>query len=220
MNAPVTSLSGRLSSDALIPGTRLPLLDSVPFAAEHAESVHAWAAADHVRDWIDLGNGKRQVSSREFYCFLSSSRNHARVFLDPGTHKPAGLACLNDVHNQMGFAEIWGIRGLFGSRIRGLAPATSLLMLATAFIDFDRESVGAWVVAGNSFAVALHRRLGYVQTGVQRRRHRIGSNWHDRVTFDMTRQEFANRYPLVPAASGRCWLEINSKPSASAGQSN
>jgi len=199
-----------------IPGTDLPLVTSVPFTAQHAELVHAWASAQHAQDWIDMGNGKRDLTCREFYCFLNSSRNHARVFLDPGTLQPTGLACLNDVHNQMGYAEIWGLRGQFTSRIRGLAPATSLLMLATAFIDFERESVGAWVVAGNSFAIALHQRLGYVRTGVQRRRHRVGQVWHDRVTFDITREEFATRYPRVPAASGRCWLDRPSRPGPSA----
>jgi len=187
---------------AKIPGTDLPLLRRDPVLPSDMATVHGWIGDEKARVWFDLGGGCQSLSSRALYLLLTSPRNHARLFRAPEGGEPLGLSCLNDVTNLMGSADIWGMRGLYASGPRHLAAAGMLLMLADGFIDHGRNVIGSWITEGNMLSIGMHERLGMRQTGRQRARHRIGDVYYDRLLFDMTREEFAARYPDVAASSG------------------
>jgi RimJ/RimL family protein N-acetyltransferase len=187
---------------AKIPGTDLPLLRMDPVLPSDMETVHGWISDEKARVWLDLGAGRQSLSQREFFLLLTSPRNHARLFRAPEGGEALGLSCLNDVTNLMGSADIWGMRGLYARGPRNMAAASMLLMLADGFVDHDRAVIGSWIADGNIFSVGMHERLGMRQTGRQRARHRIGEVYYDRLLFDMTREEFAARYPDVAASSG------------------
>lgn len=191
-------------------GTDLPLVTFVPVAAADAEKIAGWIADDKAREWLDLGSGRQQMGARELFLMLTSPRNHARLFHLPGdpARVPLGLVCLNDVANQMGSADVWGVRGAYAGGPRNLSVAAFLGMLATGFVDHGRAVIGSWVVEGNGLSVLMHRRLGLTESGRQRQRHRMGGCLHDRLLFDITRAEFAERYPLVCAESGRCMADL------------
>lgn len=191
-----------MTAPAAIPGTDLPLLRMDPVLPSDMAAVHRWICDEKARAWLDLGGGRQTLSTRELFLLLTSPRNHARLFRAPEGGEPLGLSCLTDVTNLMGSADIWGMRGLYARGPRHMAAASMLLMLADGFIDYDRAVIGSWIADGNIFSVGMHERLGMRQTGRQRARHRIGDAYYDRLLFDMTRDEFAARYPDVPASSG------------------
>jgi RimJ/RimL family protein N-acetyltransferase len=193
-----------------IPGTPLPMLQLVPLDPAHAALVHAWVSNDTARAWLDLGNGRQHMSQRDLYLMLTGPRTWARLFRVPGAGAPLGLVCLNDVHNEMGSAEIWGMRGSYSpADPPNVIAAAFVLGAANGFIEFGRQVIGSWVVEGNALSAGVQRLLGATETGRQRRRHVIGGRRLDRLMFDVTRDEFADRFPAVPGESGRTLREVS-----------
>ncbi|MCA3242303.1 MAG: GNAT family N-acetyltransferase [Rubrivivax sp.] len=203
---------------ARIPGTTLPWIELVPLQADQAATVHRWFDDEKVRPWLDLGGGRQQLQVRELYLLLTGSRSFTRLLRLPGSTEPLGLVCLGDVSNQMGSADIWGVRGCFAQSPGNVSVASFLLMLANGFVDLGREVIGSWVVEGNQFSIAMHQRLGMRETGRQRARHLSGGQRRDRLLFDITRAEFAERFGAVRAESGRCLDDLRSEAAATPSQ--
>ena len=199
----------------LLPGTDFPRLEAVPIAGTDAAMLADWIGDDRARPWLDLGGGRQLLGARELYLLLASPTKLARLFRVPGTTVPIGFACLNDVTNLMGSAEVWGVRGAYADGgPRNSALSSFLQILATGFIDRQRTVIGSWGSANNGLSVIMHKRLGMTQGGRARARHVMGGVAHDRLLFDMTAAEFGARYPDVPAESGRSWADLH--PAAAA----
>jgi RimJ/RimL family protein N-acetyltransferase len=191
-----------------IPGTNLPLIELCPVPAAQAEMVKRWLDDERARCWLDLDSGRQQMDTRPLFLMLTGPRCHTRLTRMPGSTEYQGLVCLNDCANEMGSAGVWGVRGHYGPTIPNVAVASFLSILANGFLDLGREVIGSWVVEGNQFSVAMHERLGLRQTGRQRARHRMNGRLHDRLLFDITRDEFAERYPQVASESGRSFAAL------------
>lgn len=186
-----------------IAGTDLPRVAFSPVGAEHADMLHAWLGDERVNCWLDFGGGRQQLSKLALYALLTSKRNLARLFHPAQDPTPIGLICMTDIDNPMGSSEVWGMRGLYGTAPKHIATSAMLTALATGFLDQGREVMGSWLVDGNAPSLLIHRKLGLTETGRLRARHRINGRLHDRVLFDITRAEFAQRFPDVPSESGR-----------------
>lgn len=213
MNTPTATCA-----PALIPGTDLPMIELLPLQATHARMVSGWLADPRARCWLDLDSGRQEMDERSLFLMLTGRRCHARLTRVPGSDAPYGLVCLNDCANEMGSAGIWGVRGHYGASLPNAAVAAFLLQLANGFLELGREVIGSWVVEGNQFSVAMHERLGLRLTGRQRARHRMNGRLHDRLLFDITRAEFAQRYPRVPSETGRTFAALAAaEPAPSAG---
>lgn len=190
-----------------IPGTELPMLELFPVGPQHMDQVHSWICDEKARCWLDLGGGQQSLPKRNLYLLLTSARNHARLFRVPGTDAPLGLVCLNDARNEMGSADVWGMRGQFAGGPPNVSVAAFLLILANGFLDLDRHVIGSWIVESNQLSIAMHHRLGLKESGRQRGRHRMNGRHFDRLLFDITRDEFAARFPHVPSQSGRTFAQ-------------
>lgn len=201
-----------------IPGTTLPWIELIPLQTDHATTIHLWFADEKVRPWLDLGSGRQQLPVRELYLLLTGSRSFTRLARLPGSTEPLGLVCLGDVSNQMGSADIWGVRGTFAQSPGNVSVAAFLLMLANGFVDLGRTVISSWVVEGNQFSIAMHQRLGMRETGRQRARHFAGGQRRDRLLFDITRAEFAERFGAVRAESGRCMDDLQKAAASSPSQ--
>lgn len=186
----------------------MPSVDLSPIHKEHAEMLHAWISDPRTRCWLDFGGGRRDISKRELFLLVTSARTHARLFSLAGEGRPLGLICLNDASNLMGSAEAWCVRGVYEGGPLNITASAGLLALASGFIDLGRTVIGAWVVDCNYLSIAMHVKVGFKQTGRMRRRHFVNDRLHDRLFFDMTRDEFAERYPDVPAESGRTMRQL------------
>lgn len=188
-------------ASALIPGTSLPCVELHPVDGTHAHIIDGWFRDERARHWLDLGSGRQQMPARELLLMLIGPRCHARLFRLPGSAVFLGLVCLNDFRNEMGSAEVWGLRGFYGRTVPNVTAAAFLSVVAEGFLHLGREVIGSWVVEGNAFSISMLEKLGMRCTGRQRARHRINGRLHDRLLFDVTRQEFAAAYPLIASAS-------------------
>lgn len=200
-----------------IPGTEFPMVDLMRIGREHAKMLHQWVTDSNAVRWLDLGGGRQEMSERDLFLMLGSKRNHARLFCLPGTCRPLGLVCLNDVANLMGSAEAWCVRGVFEGGPLNVVTAAVLLTFANGFVDLQREVIGSWTVESNSLSIAVHRKMGLKQTGRMRKRHFMGGRYLDRLLYDLTRAEFAKLYPDVPAESGRTMRELRAHDAHDAG---
>jgi len=187
----------------LIPGTKFPLLELIPLQPEHADMVAGWIADEKARTWLDLGGGRQSMSTRELYMMLTSRRNHARLYKLPNDDQPLGLVCINDSSNLMLSADVWGVRGEYDKGPRNVSVAAFLMALATGFVDLNRKVMGSWIVEGNGLSIIMHKRIGLQETGRQRQRHIMHGKTLDRLLYDITLDEFSERYANVPSESGR-----------------
>jgi RimJ/RimL family protein N-acetyltransferase len=191
-----------------VPGTDFPNLDVMAVTKEHSALLHRWITDPKAVRWLDLGGGRQSMSERDLFLMITSRRNHARLFCLPDTQKPLMLICLNDVVNLMGSAEAWCVRGVYEGGPLNVAAAAGVLALANGFVDLEREVICAWVVESNEFSSAVHRKVGFKQTGRIRSRHLMNGRHLDRLLYDITRAEFADLYPDVPAESGRTMRQL------------
>lgn len=144
---------------------------------------------------------------------LTGSRSHTRLVRIPGSTEIHGLVCLGDVTNLMKSADVWGVRGSYTSGPAQASVAAFLLVLANGFLDLDRQVIGSWIVDGNQFSIVMHQRLGLKETGRQRGRHVSNGLRSDRLLYDITREEFAQRFPHVPSESGRTFATMHTTAS-------
>jgi RimJ/RimL family protein N-acetyltransferase len=183
------------------------MLEFVPIRPQHMDLIVSWVSDEKARCWLDLGHGRQELPKRNLYLMLTDARHHARVFRVPGREALLGLVCLNDVTNEMGSADVWGVRAMSAGGPPHVSVAAFLLILASGFLDLGRHVIGSWIVEGNQLSIAMHRRLGLRETGRQRARHRMHGRHHDRLLFDITREEFCERFPQVPSEEGRVFQQ-------------
>jgi hypothetical protein len=148
------------------------------------------------------------MTTRELYLMLTNPRNHTRLFCLPDEDEPLGFVCLNDINNLMKSAEVWGVRGSYAKGPANLSVAAFLLVLANGFIDCNRSVIGSWIVDGNGLSIMMHKRLGLQETGRQRVRHIMKGVAYDKILYDITLEEFAEKFPAVPAESGRIISDV------------
>lgn len=194
----------------MFPGTDLPAVNLSPVRSSDIGAIHQWIDDDKARCWLDMGGGRQTLSKIQLHTMLTSARTCARLihYQDGG---PVGLVCLNDADNLMGTADIWGVRGAYDGGPSNVAVAAFLAMLATGFLDLNREVIGSWVVEGNYLSLLMHQRLGMTEVGRPRGRHVIGTKRLDRILFDMTLAEFGEKFPDVPSESGQTYRQMMAK---------
>lgn len=201
------NLSYGALSGSLIPGTSLPAVDLHHVEGRHAEMISEWIAHRRTKKWLDLGNGRQEMGARELLLMLIGQRCYARLFTLPGSTEYLGLVCLNDYRNEMGSAEVWGLRGSYKTKLPNVTPAAFLSIVADGFLKFNRTVINAWAVDGNELSIQMIQRLGMRAMGRQRSRHVTDGNTFDRLLFDITASEFTALYPSICAT-------YNSPPTA------
>jgi|GEM_PF-3785355 len=194
-------ISESFSQHRLLPGTTFPVVQFIPILAGDIDVIESWIADKKIHRWLDMGNGRQIITKMQLYSMLMSTKTYARLFGLPG-ESPVGLICINDIDNLMGTAEMWGLRGVYSSGPANIATAAALAALATGFLDYDREVMSTWVVDANHYSLRIHHKLGLKEVGRVRSRHVMDGKRHDRLLFDITREEFAALYPDVPSENG------------------
>jgi RimJ/RimL family protein N-acetyltransferase len=88
----------------------------------------------------------------------------------------------------IGLAEraVWG---------KGYAKEAMLLVLRIMFHERRYQKCNIEVYAFNTRALALYRRLGFLEEGCLRRNYFTNGEYHDEILLGMTREEFDALYP-------------------------
>ncbi|KFE69492.1 GNAT family protein [Hyalangium minutum] len=188
----------------LLPGTKFPSVETLPFSLEHLDTVWGWMTPPNVRCWLDFGGGKQELPKRQLYMLLTSPRVCARLFRLPGDTQPLGLVCLNNIDDLMSAMDVWVVRDVSVRRtVRNDVAGAIVSVMATGFLDYGRQVANSWVVASHRASIYLHNVVGMKRSGIQRLRHVMEGRRYDRWTYDMTLADFGEMYPDVPSEKGR-----------------
>lgn len=163
------------------------------------QMVFEWLQRDSVRQWLDYGNGRQSLSEAQMSFMLRNPANYVRLYCDPASGKPVGLAALSGVKNLFGVTSLWGVRGNFRAGGRYISESAARGMLNVAFLELNMRSVTAWALACNLPSIALLRRAGFREFGRQRACHPINGQMQDRLHFEVVAQDyFAEHRAAVP----------------------
>lgn len=188
-----------------LPGTSFPSVAIRPYDKTDIDTVHPWLSETHRNKWLDLGSGRQNLGKGETQILLHNVRHRAFLY-GPSEENWVGLIVLSGIDHAMGVSEIWGLRGRAGGP-RDTTVSAFLRLLATAFVDYNREVVSTWVVENNVLSRRLHTLIGMTETGRHRGWHVMDGKRWDRILYDYHKDEFLMRFPRVPAASGICGEE-------------
>ncbi|WP_428241202.1 GNAT family N-acetyltransferase [Gynuella sp.] len=192
-----------MEADVLkLPGTQMPYVETYPVTTENCRPLADWLLSKHVARWMDYGNGKQDISELQLSMILISQRNYARLFRIPGESEPLGIFCLNSVDNAMNHAEVWAARNHLNRQRRSgsyrhATASAAVQILADGFLDLNLKVISSWAVECNRNSIQLHDAVGMRQTGILRKRHVIDGKRYNRICYDITLEEFGERYPDV-----------------------
>lgn len=174
----------------MIVGEKATLL---PFDEAYAGRVHAWINNEDVR-W---GTGTEgPVSDYEHRRWYERTMNDSsqRVFIvgqGSGPEAiPAGVIGLRHLDLRSRTAEYWMYLGEAKSRRKGVARNASELLLSFGFGTLGLNRIYLVVNENNEPAIALYRKLGFVQEGICREACFQQGRFIDRLLFSMLAAEF------------------------------
>ncbi len=174
----------------MIIGNKTTLL---PFDEKWAELVRKWVNQPDVRRGTGSEGPVSDVEHRMWYDNLMSDRTQ-RVFLvahgQGEDAKPVGLVGLKHIQQRSRSAEYWIYVGEQESRRNGLAEEATRLILDFGFNTLNLHIVYLSVMRTNAAAVALYRKLEFVEEGIARDRAFVEGRFIHLVNFSMNEDEF------------------------------
>jgi len=169
------------------------------FAPAHAESVCRWVSSDH--ELFLLAPLTHPPLTAHKVSTWSHNADESLVLVSRANE----LLAYGEL-NQMPLSErqrwIGHLVVAPACRGRGLGRRFVLTLLERAFAIGDVDSVSLVVFPLNEPAVRCYRQLGFVQTGIQKRRFRESPIRHDLLEMKLTRRRFralSKRRTAAPA---------------------
>jgi RimJ/RimL family protein N-acetyltransferase len=160
-----------------------------PLDASTAVIVASWLAAEENARWLDLGHGRCGADPRALLVMAQRGLQLIRVFTAGSAAEPAGVVALRDVAPEFGTATLWYLLGDKRWAGGGYTTRAVSRLLEEAFHERGLRAVNAWVVDGNEASRRVLMHNGFAFIGRQRRCHRIGEEWRDRLLFDLLASE-------------------------------
>ena len=106
---------------------------------------------------------------------------------------PVGLIGLKGLESRSRSAEYWIYIGNLASRRKNFAEEATRVILEYAFNVLNLHRVFLRVLATNTGAVALYRKLGFVSEGVMRDASFADGKFGDVLCYSLLEDEFRNR---------------------------
>lgn len=149
-----------------------------------------WLARRENAQWLDFGNGMREVTPMLLKIMAQRESHLLRVYTagDDDDGRPIGIVGLNAVEPAFGTATLWGVSGDKSFLSRGYAVLGSSKLLTLGFRELGLRSINTWVVDRNPSLRSVER-LGFRYVGRLRRAHRIDGEACDRLLFDLLAEE-------------------------------
>lgn len=163
-----------------------------PLERGDADLVFAWRNTPEVAGWSFTG---RAVTAEEHAAWIervvdASDSRHWLILLDK---RPVGLVYLREIDDRHGTCH-WGFY-IGEPEARGIGVATAGLDQALAWVFDERRlrKVNAEVVATNEAGLRTHRRLGFVEEGLQHQQAVHSDGPVDLVLFGLLEDDWRNR---------------------------
>ena len=137
--------------------------------------------------WIEETAGKKHEGDAVDFSLAMARRTDDRVV---GNINPHSVDMANGTFS-------FGIA--VGSEHKGQGYAGEAVLLLQRYMFDERrlQKCETLVYGYNTASLALHRKLGFVEEGRQRRHLFLGGEYHDAVLFGMTVEEFHELYPKL-----------------------
>ena len=137
--------------------------------------------------WIEETAGKKHEGDAVEFSLVIARRSDDR---NVGSINPHSVDLVNGTFS-------FGIAVGNEHKGQGYAGEAVLLLMRYMFDERRFQKCESLVFGYNAASLALHRKLGFVEEGRQRRHLFLGGEYHDAVLFGMTVEEFHELYPKL-----------------------
>ncbi len=120
-----------------------------------------------------------------------------------------GALNLSSINERNGTFHI-GIQVLPGHRGKGSGTAAMRILLGYAFFERRLNKFHVNCLDTNTASIAMMKKLGCVQEGIQRQEVYTGGRYHDIVLFGLTRENFVEHEKAAPCC-GRGRMSSNGR---------
>ena len=156
-----------------------------PLTPATADVAVSWLADPNINQWLSGEFRDQHVATRQLLLMASSPRNRVWAIMADGG--AGGLVALSQIDTHDRCARIWYLIGRYELRGRGVATEAVRLATSHAFAELGLESISASVMAPNAASARVLVAAGFKPAGVLRRGLRHGSEFVDRVLYDLVR---------------------------------
>jgi len=172
--------------------------------ATQADSQRIWQWRNHVdvRRWM-FGQDEIALADHEKWYRRQLDRANVHLLIFEVAGEPMGLVNVTqmtvDKYQTLNAAKntandnsaSWGFYlSPNSAKGQGLGFALGVLAIAQIFNTSDIDKITAQVLAYNSASLALHRKLGFSETGVLKQHFGVGEKVYDVVEFELKSQDF------------------------------
>ena len=163
-----------------------------PLTSENFEIVARWLSDPTINavlsaDW----RGKRVTTT---LIAIAVRNNQNRFFLIRNGLEPCGIVALSDLDVADKCAMVWYFMGEMSLRGKGITTEAVRKLVDIAFSEFGLECIFAWAIASNADSIKLLKTVGFQEVGRIRRSVCISGRQHDKIYFDLIRDEWFCRF--------------------------
>jgi len=112
-----------------------------------------------------------------------------RLFAPKGSKRPIGIVGLSNITAFFKTATLWYVLGDKTYTASGHTTQAARQLLDHGFGCLGLQSISAWAVEENTPSIRILERTGFRRIGRQRRCHRLGDRYVDRLLFDLLAHE-------------------------------
>lgn len=156
---------------------------------ELVEQVAHWLATKENSQWLDFGDGQKQVTPAWVKIVARTNRHILRVFThDSGD--PIGVVALGTIDHTFRTATLWFVLGDKRYARGGHTTRAAAEILRFGFQELKLHAINTWTVQDNPSAKIIER-LNFKPVGRQRQCHWIDGSPRDRLLWDVLASEYS-----------------------------
>jgi RimJ/RimL family protein N-acetyltransferase len=166
-----------------------------PLLPESYAMAATWLSDPDVNHWLTSEWRGQTVETRMVAGMLRNKRNRLLLVREDG--RACGLVGFADLDEADGVAMIWYLLGSGQMGGKGIITAAIGEALRVAFGEYGLHNVYAWIIDGNDRSRRVLLKNGFTEVGRVRLATRLQLRRVDRIYFDITRDDFARRPPVL-----------------------
>lgn len=153
------------------------------------ERVSNWLARKDNYQWLDFGRGLQTLDRMALKIMSQREAHCLRVFTDASGSTTIGVVGLSDISVSFGTAVLWYVLGEKAFLGRGYTAQAVSRAIDIGFDELGLQSISAWTVDTNVASARILEKNGFRRIGVRRQCHWIDGQSHNRVLFDLVRED-------------------------------
>lgn len=162
-----------------------------------------WLAEKDNHQWLDSGDGAREIDSASLTAMVHDDRYIFRAFTADGSGAAIGLVGLAGVNHDFRSAILWALLGDRRYATQGYVLRATAAMLTLGFTEYGLECINAWAVECNGASLRILEKLNFTPIGRQRDCHYVDGQAFDRLLFELQAHDHRSRpdvrKPFSPA---------------------